>query len=330
MKKIENIQILRLIAAIGIILFHSGTLGYFGYFGVEIFNIISGFVMMYSTQMLTDVNTVEFVKKKLFRIIPLYWIWTLIMDILLLFFPWISTTTKHGMSYLMKSLFFIPFTNDIGYRLPIVGVGWTLTYEVAFILIFSISMRISHKYRGAIASAIIIMLWVINILWNNVNPNTINFYYSNSLLLEFIYGIILFYILENAFICKYMKQLKALAVGLCVIGYGALICLSHGYEMGRERGIILGSVAFVFVFAFLKATDKVVFPKGLVHLGDMTYSIYLAEFFSTGVYRVVVRNMNIKMKILAIIPLFIVTIIISEITFHLIEKKKLQKKIGTI
>lgn len=109
-----------------------------------------------------------------------------------------------------------------------------------------------------------------------------------------------------------------------------MISLSHEYEMGRERGIILGSVAFIFVYAFLKATDKVVFPKVLVHLGDMTYSIYLAEFFTTGVYRVVVRNMNTKMKLLAIIPLFIVTFFISEVTFHLIEKKKLQKKIGAL
>lgn len=62
--KIELVQILRLFAAISIFFYHSGMIGENGYFAVEIFNIISGFIIVYSTQNM--ISKKHFLKKDCF------------------------------------------------------------------------------------------------------------------------------------------------------------------------------------------------------------------------------------------------------------------------
>ena len=70
--KIENIQVLRFIAAFSVMMVHLPVFE-FGAWGVDIFFVISGFIMMY----ITEYNNKNFLIKRIIRIVPLYWLLTL-------------------------------------------------------------------------------------------------------------------------------------------------------------------------------------------------------------------------------------------------------------
>jgi exopolysaccharide production protein ExoZ len=146
MKKIESIQLLRGICAIFILIYHLSFFG-FGCFAVDIFFIISGFIMMYSTQ-----KDGPILKKRLVRVIPLYYIVTILMFVLLSIIPSLSLMASAKIEYLIKSLLFIPYKSvGVGETItvvPLVGVAWTLNLEIYFYILFAICNKINHKYRG--------------------------------------------------------------------------------------------------------------------------------------------------------------------------------------
>ena len=92
MRKLSNIQVLRGLAALAVVVFHAReeiedvgietTLPSFlpGAFGVDIFFVISGFVMVYAcAQHFGDARSIlPFLRKRVIRIVPLYWMITVL------------------------------------------------------------------------------------------------------------------------------------------------------------------------------------------------------------------------------------------------------------
>ena len=151
--KIESIQLLRFISAFLIITIH---LGYnFGHIGVDIFFIISGFIITYVSQ----INSSQFFIKRFIRVIPIYWLVIFIFFISLNLFPNLFDLSKPNIIYLLKSIFFIPFNNLNTGHYPIVIYGWTLNYEIYFYLIFSISLLFSKKFFPLIFTFIFLFLY---------------------------------------------------------------------------------------------------------------------------------------------------------------------------
>jgi exopolysaccharide production protein ExoZ len=73
-KKYNSIELLRFIAATAVFFVHIPFIGV-GDFGVDIFFIISGFVMMLSTDKSESSN--YFFIKRLIRIVPAYYLFTI-------------------------------------------------------------------------------------------------------------------------------------------------------------------------------------------------------------------------------------------------------------
>ena len=101
--QIQIIQIIRLFSALCVLIYHSSMVGQHEYFAVEIFNIISGFVIMYSTMKPDSSNC--FLRKRLIRIIPLYWLSSLAMYVLITILPSLSVMSEATPEYLLKSCF---------------------------------------------------------------------------------------------------------------------------------------------------------------------------------------------------------------------------------
>ena len=140
--KIESIQILRFIAAFSVMMVHLPIFS-FGIWGVDIFFVISGFIMMY----VTDKDYKFFFVKRLIRIVPLYWILTVGVFIIALINPDFLNNTSANIKHLIKSMLFIPFDkNGIGH-FPILFLGWTLNFEIIFYLLFALSIFISKNHK---------------------------------------------------------------------------------------------------------------------------------------------------------------------------------------
>ncbi len=141
-RKIESIQSLRAFAALSVVLTHMSIINSGG-FGVDIFFIISGFLMMYSTEK----GTAGYWKKKIIRIVPFYWIMTIFTVLAVKIMPNLFNSYEVSWIYLIKSLLFIPYEHNGIYQ-PVLGLGYTLNYEMLFYVFFFISIKMTPKRLG--------------------------------------------------------------------------------------------------------------------------------------------------------------------------------------
>lgn len=142
MRKIQSIQALRVFAMFSVVLCHMSFIRS-GAFGVEIFFVISGFLMMYSTEN----GLHKYWTKKIIRIVPFYWIMTVFTAIAVYAMPGLFNSYEVSWSYLLKSLFFIPYVHSGIYQ-PVLGLGYTLNYEMFFYVLFYLSAKIAEKVGG--------------------------------------------------------------------------------------------------------------------------------------------------------------------------------------
>lgn len=125
---ISNIQILRAIAAILVVAFHAVPtaksyqlstdffykIDVWGSAGVDIFFVISGFIMIY-IQNKKNKTPAEFMKDRIERIAPLYWFLTLSFSFLLFIFPSAFNVWAFDFKTLINSLFFINYLTSGNY-----------------------------------------------------------------------------------------------------------------------------------------------------------------------------------------------------------------------
>ena len=149
--KIENIQVLRFIAAFSVMMVHLPVFK-FGAWGVDIFFVISGFIMMY----ITEHNNKNFLIKRIIRIVPLYWLLTLAVFLIAFLKPEILNNTTANFEHLLKSLFFIPFNKNEAGHFPILFLGWTLNYEIIFYILFAFTIVVFKRFRLMISSFLIL------------------------------------------------------------------------------------------------------------------------------------------------------------------------------
>lgn len=317
-ERIEIIQIIRFLGAVCIILYHSGLVGEHGYFGVEIFNIISGYIIVYST--MQKENRKWFLPKRFIRILPLYWLMTLFTYAVICVYPGLSIMSESKPEYLIKSMLFIPFRNSKGYEVPILGVGWTINYEIIFYLIFFVAMCLNHSYRSVITCTFIGCLIVMGQLFRGEGTHFYLNYYTNSFLLEFVFGIIAFYITEWL-----QKQIKGkgfriICLILAIVSFVWMFLDLAPYSP-LPRCIRVGIPALVFFCAVLLYGRTMHFSKLLLELGNMSFSIYLVEYFTTALYKVIVNNLSIITKTMVFFVMLFITLIISYISYWVIEVK---------
>lgn len=271
-RNIEIIQALRGFACILVVLCHT-SYTHFGAYGVDFFLVISGFVIMYSTE--KDVEC--FWKKRLIKIVPLYWFMTLMTAMFVYFLPSLFNSYEVSTEYIVKSMLFIPYEHS-GIRQPLLGLGWTLNYEMLFYFVFWISMRINHSKRGLISIVICILLTVFSTLNGIGMPIS---FYSDGCLIEFCYGIIA-YILYQKHKEKFPPRTqKSIAISLLASSI-LIVCsclMFWAQNSGADRFLTSGVVA-VFVLEFLLLFEKCIWvPKFLIIIGNASYCIYLLHIY---------------------------------------------------
>lgn len=315
--RFDGIQALRALAAFSVLVNHMAFIQNGG-FGVDIFFCISGFIMMY----VTNDSTQGFIQKRLIRIVPLYYIMTLFTYISALILPSLFEQTTMSPVYLIKSLLFIPF--DIGNAIqPIVRVGWTLNYEVFFYVILWVSLHISHRFRGVIASIILASLTVVGMTTYGMYDFAT--FWTDSIIIEFIYGMIAYDIVSRIAEAVYNKKFNSIIYIIV-----AVLCFCFMWSVkyidalsNVPRFVVYGIPALLlFVMIFL-ATYKVKLPRVIVFLGDISYSVYLIHYFIVRIFNQFIcpDNMIDFAAIVGGLGVIVLTIAISSASYLIIEKK---------
>lgn len=278
-QKPEIIQALRGIAALSVVAYHfreylkkvsqnvSEQLQY-GYLGVDIFFVISGFIIYVSTQKNTSRNAYSFLVRRFFRVVPPAWVAMVLMAI----------AKPPYLSGLLYGMFFLPRANATppfyGYNFLI--VTWTLTYELIFYMIFSfvLCFRVGQKFRGLITCILIISLL------------------GNPIMLEFGVGIFFgwLYVTDS-----FNLSLKAL-FGLLLISLAILTYLAmHNY--GSGHGMTHGGMLALFVIFICLILQELLFklskPQSIIYIfympmsavGEISYSLYLTHPIVKSVFQ---------------------------------------------
>jgi exopolysaccharide production protein ExoZ len=144
--QILPVQMLRAVAALMVVVHHAQHEAGFlaaaagqGFAGVDIFFVISGFIMVHASGRLygrTDAAA-TFLKRRLWRIVPLYWlVTTLFLGVVLLKADALNSLPR-GWGEIVASYLFWPVTRADGGILPVFSLGWTLNYEMLFYVLFA-------------------------------------------------------------------------------------------------------------------------------------------------------------------------------------------------
>jgi exopolysaccharide production protein ExoZ len=266
--QLDQVQFLRGIAAFSILIAHTPYLQR-GHFGVDLFFVISGFIMMYVTERTHE----NFLLKRIVRIVPLYWLGTLGLFSLAWIAPGVLNTASTDIPNLLKSLFFIPYFNGRTFE-PLLRLGWTLNYEIFFYLMFFISLSLSHKYRAALTTALLLFFVFIGQLTQPDHP--VAKFYANPILLEFIYGMAAFYIFRAVqnHTESINKGYARLSVLLGVSLYVAMFFIPWSEDYSNRY--LMWGLPCLLIFVLVAIGGSSLKTLGFfVLLGNLSYSLYL-------------------------------------------------------
>jgi exopolysaccharide production protein ExoZ len=281
-----NIQGLRALAAIMVVLVHLQTLATlagwrpdalaFGNGGVDLFFVISGFIMVYTTGR-RPMGPIAFMAARVRRIAPLYWSATLAIFLAASAAPRLFEGTHANLRHLVASLLFIPDSRSDGTFRPIVFVGWTLNYEMAFYLLFAAGLLFRRRLHGVIAVCLALTALAVWGQW--AHPSGQVGFYTSPLILEFGAGMVL----GLAWPRLNLSRTASIVLGCAAVGSFLFMLVAPTVAAGLDRAVIFGVPALVMTTAAL-ALEKVglsVRWPWLIALGNASYAIYLSHFVVT-------------------------------------------------
>ncbi len=159
----------------------------FGTSGVDLFFVISGFVMVHTTRLNPPTPT-QFMKNRLARIVPIYWLLTLTLFLVAAFEPsWVQSTVANPLQ-LLDSLCFIPFKKSNGFVQPLLFLGWSLNYEMFFYLLFAFGLGCRNYLLGVYGVVALLCCFVFIGLWFQPTGVILAFY-TDPRILEFALGV---------------------------------------------------------------------------------------------------------------------------------------------
>jgi exopolysaccharide production protein ExoZ len=280
---LSSIQWLRAIAAIMVAMHHAiyysdslshqfGGREFAGFFslsfGIHIFFVVSGFIMIHTTENFGDANAWrEFLARRLIRVVPLYWLLTTVMVIGIIISPHSLDIATDKFKYILGSYFFIPVLRTDGDLRPILGQGWTLDYEMFFYVAFAFAVLLPRRWAIALLT-----LGFVGLAWagRNLDISTpVMFTWTDGMILEFLVGVYVGLAYEkNVRLPGWFASLSIIVgLGLGVMDYPGPTLIVAGIPAALVvGGFVLGP----------RMKDS--FATGLLaRVGDASYSLYLTH-----------------------------------------------------
>ena len=344
-KEIKNtytgIQALRFVAAMLVVLAHSTAmvnermhLDMFkwraGWSGVDIFFVISGFVMAISSRnLLQRANGWKiFITRRLIRIVPLYWVATTLKLATIIALPALALDSPLELWNTIASYLFIPTFDDTSLlAAPLLKVGWTLNYEMFFYAIFTLALFLG-KSPLKFTAAIFAIAVAVNLLSTPKFPYAYGF--LEPILMEFVMGMLV------AKLCMRVNNFNAGVNTDLNIGAKNFINKLLQYISTTKAGAIIGAVAVVISFVIMFNCDeqpmwwrwaywgipsmvivlvaalgepalRKVMPKILATLGDSSYSLYLFHTFTVPLLGTLMLKLKLAQPTLALAACIVIS-----------------------
>lgn len=278
--KLWSFQILRFVAALGVLIYHAGwtadgvvgpaDLRAIGAAGVDLFFVISG-AIIYLTAFERPMPAAEFAHRRIVRIAPLYFLVSIAALPTFLFLGREITAAQVATTFT-----FWPAWGHI--TTPILDAGWTLSFEMLFYAGAALVL-VSRRWLPVLAVGYAAM-WVLR----DATGCPVARFLGNPMTMEFVAGVLLM---------RYRHQMRMRPVfaGAVAIAAVALLFIPISRSVVADgektmegmraalRLLIFGVPAVLLVWSALNlGREATGLPARLgAYLGDASYSIYLTH-----------------------------------------------------
>ena len=333
--KIESVQVLRAVAALGVVLFHAVhqlmshggpelPSAVLGAAGVDLFFVVSGFIM-WVTALDPGMSPQRFAVKRIQRIVPLYWLMTLLVLAVAVFAPGAMRNASHDPWHFAASLLFIPWPHPAmpEHLWPAVVPGWSLNYEMFFYVLVGGALLLRRSFRLPFIGGALLALVLAGQFFQ---PPGIARFYANPIVLEFVLGLLIGMAFDPA------RRTRAGDYAACLVGLVAFVAIGP-LETEANRlltwGLPLALAAYGAINIALPRENRVV--QGLEVVGDASYSIYLTQFLAlpaaAGVFARVMSDLNGWVACVAfVVGTSSVAVLTGIACFYWVEKPMLRRK----
>ena len=256
-----------------------------GDFGVDLFFVISGFIMVHTSwdSYGKPMAAMDFFVKRLIRIVPLYWLMTSVMIAIVIMLPQRINTATSDWGQWITSYLFIPYARESdGLIRPVLGLGWSLQYEMLFYVVFAAGLFLTRGKGLVLATAGIVILWGIGNLamGSSDQPSTAARFVSHSIILEFAVGVVIGYLFKSGF---RIPRWLGLALALTSL-FALMIVPGFNENIDRWRFVHYGIPATLMLAAAILTigNEDERISRLSFEIGESSYSIYLLHPFIIG------------------------------------------------
>lgn len=282
-----SVQYLRAAAAMAVVLYHISALSqvtwgldperidHVGAAGVDLFFVISGFVMAMIVARPGEFDGREFWIRRIARVVPAYWVITFLVFALAWFMPSLFNSTTADLYTLLASLSFVALDHGDGSTAPLLVVGWTLNYEVFFYAIVALTAGLFGDRKLIGTSAVLASLVGLGQVFKPADLTLA--FYTDPILLEFVFGIAVYRSWPRT------GQAAPSLARLAIFVIGALLLIAQWERpVGDLRMLFWGVPSAAVLYGGL---GVLTFRSPLLaRLGDWSYALYLTHVFVVTLY----------------------------------------------
>jgi peptidoglycan/LPS O-acetylase OafA/YrhL len=295
---LHNVQVLRCLAACGVLITHAAlliprdsrfwTVPWAA--GVDLFFVISGFIMTWLTreQFGREGAAGRFLVRRAIRIVPAYWFFTSLMVLATIFAASHIRHTTVDPAQLVTSYGFIPWPRADGKLNPILSQGWTLNYEALFYLALAAALLFRRGLAWLVAGFVGLTLLgpLVPEDWFVLH------FYADPIILDFVCGI------GIALLALRGVRLPLAATILCVASaVGVHLAARHGLFPGSGRFLAAGLPSALIGAGLILAPEPQrigLVGRALRLGGDASYTLYLSHTFTINVVLILWRKAGLE------------------------------------
>lgn len=318
---IFNVQLLRFIAATSVLFTHTFTLllpesrlsvvPWTG--GVDVFFVISGFIMTWMTldEFGSGVAARRFLRRRIIRIVPPYWFFTFLTIAVVFAAGGRIRNTTADAAEIATSLLFVPWPRIDGQFVPVLAQGWTLNYEAFFYLAFAISMLFR---RGLL---FLVLAFAALAASHSFLPSfSIVGFFSDPIILEFVAGI--------GLACIYFTSGRLpVAASLLLIAAAILWYAVWTADAGPFTQLLqVGIPAMLLTSALILAPEPRRlgwFRRALKAGGDASYTLYLSHTLTVNAVVILCAKLGFDAPWLVIALALVLAIVLAVLFYYLVE-----------
>lgn len=284
-ERFYEVDLFRFIAALSVVLFHYTFRGYaademsilsfpllgqffkYGYLGVDLFFIISGFVVL---RTVLNRNLTGFVVSRITRLYPAFWIGVTLTALVTL----IIGDNRYNVKFFQYLANLSMVSGYFGVK-AVDGVYWTLLVELKFYFLMALVLLFNQTKHIKYYLFAWLLISILNLSLGM--PSVVNSFLLTSYSSYFIAGAFFYLLRKDGFSVLYLVGITLSYYLSIKHAYWGIPRLNEHYQTEFSAFVIIGIISIFYFLMFLVAAKKagLLNKSVMLHLGALTYPLYL-------------------------------------------------------